>query len=306
MMTFEEWNSTLRATCGHYYGEPGADPCTPSGRFMLSDRHGIDVVDIRCAIRRIHRDRAGIRRDQAEHLFLLVQQQGQTRVTHAGRHETLDPGECLLLDSTAPAELDYDGQAVRFLSAHLPRALCLDGRRAGIETGRKIAATHPLAPNFHRLLSQDGWAAPGESGLGFLSDLVGLAFGAGACQDATRLRDRRHRFALVTSVIDRSLTDPDLSLDQVAATVHMSRRQLQRDFRDNGTSFSAYLHGQRLSYVADHLRSAARLDQRPSISGLAYRAGFGDISHFNRSFRARFGLAPRDFLQDAVRRLKPH
>lgn len=306
MMTFEEWNSTLRATCGHYYGEPGTAPTAPSASFALHSRHGVDVADIRCSINRIHRDRAGIRRDDAEHLFLLVQQSGQTRVTHSSHVETLGPGDCLLLDSTAPADLDYGCQSVRFLSAHLPRAQCLEGRRAAFATGRKIAANHPLAPNFHRLLSSDGWAAPGESGLGFLSDLVALAFGGADNNDATRIRDRKGRFAFVTSVIDRNLTNPDLSIDGVAAQVHMSRRQLQRDFRDNGTSFSAYLQCQRLKYVAEHLRAAARLDQSPSISDLAYGAGFGDISHFNRSFRARYGLAPRDFLQDTAMRLQPH
>jgi AraC family transcriptional regulator, positive regulator of tynA and feaB len=31
------------------------------------------------------------------------------------------------------------------------------------------------------------------------------------------------------------------------------------------------------------------------ISDVAFRWGFGDISHFNRSFRQRFGFSPREY-----------
>jgi AraC-like DNA-binding protein len=31
-----------------------------------------------------------------------------------------------------------------------------------------------------------------------------------------------------------------------------------------------------------------------SITDIAYLAGFGDLSHFNRSFRQRYGATPRE------------
>jgi AraC-like DNA-binding protein len=31
-----------------------------------------------------------------------------------------------------------------------------------------------------------------------------------------------------------------------------------------------------------------------SISALAFEAGFGDLSYFNRTFRRRFGMTPSD------------
>lgn len=305
MIGFEEWNSRLRSNCGHYYGEPSATNPPNVGRFEVTNRHGIDVVDIRCTIRRIHRDRTGIRRDDAEHLFLLVQKRGETRVTHCGREERLTPGEYMLLDSTVPAELAYDDRSVEFLSAHLPRTLCLEGQQDRVRTGHKIAASHPLIPNFRRLLTSDVWDTPNETGIDFLKDLIGMAFGqAGPCSDAARIKDRRHRYGYVISMIDQHLTDADLTLDRLSSMVHLSRRQLQREFSNHGTSFSAYLRCKRLKYVAEHLRAAARLRQVPNISGLAYRAGFGDLSHFNRSFRQRYGAAPREFLNETERRLR--
>ena len=306
-MNFEEWNHHLRSNCGHYYGEPGKARLTAGCLFRMHDRHGVEVAEIGCAIDRIERTPMGIRRDDAEHIFLLLQQSGTTRVTHNGHEEVLAPGDCILLDSTLPAKLGYEGRPAAFLSAHLPRGLCLEGRSQPLATGRKIPNGHPLRASFQSLMALEPNAAAKQYAPDFLIDLVGLAFGGeSAAMDAMRVRDRHHRFKFIASAIDRSLTDPDLTLDWLVTQVHMSRRQLQREFRDHGTSFTSYLQCQRLKFVAEQLRQAARLRQSPSISDLAYRSGFGDISHFNRAFRHRYGTAPRAFLKEAGERLRPH
>ena len=38
-----------------------------------------------------------------------------------------------------------------------------------------------------------------------------------------------------------------------------------------------------------------------TISTIAYEAGFGDLSHFNRAFRRRYGQAPSDVRATAGR-----
>jgi AraC-like DNA-binding protein len=38
------------------------------------------------------------------------------------------------------------------------------------------------------------------------------------------------------------------------------------------------------------------------ISAIAYEAGFGDLSHFNRSFRRRYGVPPSEVSIGASRR----
>ncbi|MFV0386603.1 helix-turn-helix domain-containing protein [Paracoccus sp. (in: a-proteobacteria)] len=304
MLSFEEWDHRLRSNCGHYYSQPGKARRSATGQFRMHRRHGVEIAEIGCAIDRIERTRRGIGRDDAEHIFLLLQQCGTTRVTHCGRHEILGPGECILLDSTAPGELGFDGQDVAFLSAHLPRALCLEGRPKPLCAGRKIDRTHPLCASFQSLVSPVT-APAAEYSPDFIGDLVGLAFGDdNAGLDAMRVRRREHRYGLILSVIDRHLTDPALTLDWLAVQVHMSRRQVQREFHEHDTCFSAHLCARRLKFVAEHLRQAARLQQNPSISDLAYRSGFGDISHFNHMFRQRYGMSPRAFQEETARRLK--
>lgn len=38
--------------------------------------------------------------------------------------------------------------------------------------------------------------------------------------------------------------------------------------------------------------------QHLTVSSIAYEAGFGDLSHFNRCFRRHYGLTPREVRGD--------
>ncbi|MFY2823819.1 helix-turn-helix domain-containing protein [Ruegeria sp. MALMAid1280] len=307
MMCFDEWTHHLKSNCGHYDSRPSDRPAATIGRFRMHDRDGLDVAEIDCAIDRIERTRTGIRRDEAEHIFLLYQRSGTTGVIHNGQEQVLAVGESILLDSTLPATLEFGGEKAGFLSAHLPRAICLRDAARLPTVGRKIDAGHPLSGSFQSLLMPSGGATLTQNLPDFLFDLVALAFAAPeTATDATRIRDRHHRFGFVRSIIDRNLTNPALTLDWLASEVHMSRRQVQREFQENGTSFTLFLQTRRLKHVAAHLRLAARLQRRPSISGLAYGAGFGDLSHFNHAFRSRYGMSPRSFLRDTETRLRRH
>jgi len=69
----------------------------------------------------------------------------------------------------------------------------------------------------------------------------------------------------------------------------MSVRYLHRLLEPTGKSFSEHLLGYRLERAAGLLRDPA-CDLR--IAEIAYRCGFRDISHFNRSFRRGFGDTP--------------
>lgn len=53
------------------------------------------------------------------------------------------------------------------------------------------------------------------------------------------------------------------------------------------------------------IQHAVRLlnNEEDSIATIAYESGFGNLSHFNRTFKAITGITPRDFLKQSVFRL---
>ena len=71
----------------------------------------------------------------------------------------------------------------------------------------------------------------------------------------------------------------------VANRHQVSARYVQTLFEADGTTFTGYVRDQRLAYAHHMLSNAAFAGH--SVSAIAFDAGFGDLSHFNRDFRRR-------------------
>ncbi|MGH8575886.1 MAG: helix-turn-helix domain-containing protein [Gammaproteobacteria bacterium] len=83
----------------------------------------------------------------------------------------------------------------------------------------------------------------------------------------------------------------DLRLDDLAMACHMSSSHFSRTFKkEHGTSFSRYLLRYRLERACEFLATA-----EASVKQAALAAGFHDCSYFDRAFRQRYGMTPRDY-----------
>lgn len=125
-----------------------------------------------------------------------------------------------------------------------------------------------------------------------LVDLVAAALGPTA--EGREIIENRglkaaRRYAIL-SAIARQADNPALDVDKVARQHGISRRSLQRLLEETGKSFTEHLVERRLESAYAMLG-----DQRCShlrIIDVAFAAGFGDVSHFNRLFQRRFGETP--------------
>jgi len=102
---------------------------------------------------------------------------------------------------------------------------------------------------------------------------------------------RAGRLNAIKAYVQAHLDVHTLSVTDAASHAHLSPRQVQRLFETEGMTFSAYVLQERLQKVYGEL-----IDPRccRGVSDIAYDAGFGDISHFNRAFRRRFGASPTE------------
>lgn len=166
-----------------------------------------------------------------------------------------------------------------------------------------MPATKPgaaLVAGYARLLladaSLDGAAArlAGDH----LYQLAALVLGRG--------EDRMHvlpgiggaRLALVKQDVAQNLTDPELDIAAVARRQGITPRYIQRLFEREGTTFGEFLRDARL----DLARAALEAGNSSTISAIAFDCGFGDLSHFNKAFRQRFGATPSDIRAAALLR----
>ncbi|WP_424987497.1 helix-turn-helix domain-containing protein [Microbulbifer sp. S227A] len=296
MMCLDEWDETILTNCGRFHTEPRRGAHKQIGNFVKRARLGVDIAEIDCTIEHIQRSRLGIRRDDREYMFLLYQKTGETAVLHNQREEVLKSGECLLLDSTKTATMGFSGQHASFFSVHLPRGLFLDERGFFPAAGRKIGGGHALHGSLNTVLFSDDAQGEGDFSADYLFDFIRMIFGTeSGTVEASRFRNRDDLFRYVQDRIDRKLTDASFTIDCLARDVGRSRRQLQRDFCDNGTSFTRQVQQRRLMFVRSRLERNVRLGMRTPISEIAFQSGFNDLSHFNRLFRKHHGLSPREF-----------
>jgi len=80
----------------------------------------------------------------------------------------------------------------------------------------------------------------------------------------------------------------NLSLEEYARLCHRSLSSFKREFALHfEVSPAKWLLPRRLDYSADLLRNSAM-----NVTEVAFDSGFEDVSHFSRTFKARFGVPP--------------
>jgi AraC-like DNA-binding protein len=125
-------------------------------------------------------------------------------------------------------------------------------------------------------------------------DLAALALGATG--DVAKVAEshgvRAARLRAIKADILKALGDQDLTVTAVATRHGVTPRYVQMLFEGEGTTFSRFLLHQRLAR-AHHMLCDPRFAER-TVSTIAFEAGFGDLSHFNRDFRRRYGESPSD------------
>jgi AraC-like DNA-binding protein len=213
-----------------------------------------------------------------------------------GRETLIRPNEFYIVDSTEPYDLDYRSD-VEIFSFRIPKRqlqpLLGDAERTAI----RVSTETPLgmlAVNFLQSIIRlpDNIPATARPSVArMMTELVALSLGANV--DAMQKGEEAISNALLVSIlrfIDENLHKPTLSVETVCLKFRISPRYLHRLFESSEMTFGELVRNRRLERCASELSCGP---QRP-ISAIALSWGFNDISHFNHSFRRRFGVSPRE------------
>ena len=122
-------------------------------------------------------------------------------------------------------------------------------------------------------------------------DLIALAIGATG-EGREIANQRGVRAARIEAIKADLIQNAVLNLDQLAARQGISPRYVQMLFEEAGTTFSDFALERRLDAARSMLTSPRYATW--SITSIAFEAGFGDLSHFNRRFKRRYLMTPSD------------
>jgi AraC-like DNA-binding protein len=243
----------------------------------------------------VRRTRERIARSRYSTYFLLQLREGTARLSQYGRESMLKTGDCVLIDCTAPYEMDClsttRSVALRFpqewLRNWIPAPESLAARPFKSTVGWGAALSAALAA-----LDTDGvesLALPDAAVAEHIAALLALAAGpeARAASPGDKLYNR-----LLGTMRERA-DETDLTPVCVAEAHGISTRYLHYMFGEAGTTFGVELMRVRLER-AHRLLSDKRFDALP-IGEVAARCGFVAPSHFARRFRQTFGVVPTEF-----------
>jgi AraC-like DNA-binding protein len=238
----------------------------------------------------------GIVAHDNDDFFFFINETGASTVAQKGREITLRAGQATMISCAEPGALLRQRRG-RASLVRVPRKSLLP-----LVPQAEDALARPLACD-RTILNLIGLYTaslydpqPGETpelhqlAQSHIRDLVALA--AGASPANARDGFAAARLYAVKQSIAQNADRHDLRASEIAALHGLSERSMQRLFERSGESFSRYLLEQRLQRAWRMLGN--RLGAPPSISDVAYDCGFGDLSHFNRVFRRRFGMAPSE------------
>jgi AraC-like DNA-binding protein len=128
-----------------------------------------------------------------------------------------------------------------------------------------------------------------------LVDLLTVALAARLDRREAVPPDSRQR-ALVLRIhafLEEQLADPELSPRVIAAAHFISVRYLHKLFETQGTTVVAWIRQRRLDRCRRDLLDPGL--QTLPVSAIGARWGFIDAVHFNRVFRAAYGIPPGEY-----------
>jgi AraC-like DNA-binding protein len=231
----------------------------------------------------------------------------QWAASQLGRNPVFDPGEGVLMSNADVGSLTLASQC-RFTTFCVPRAaiarLVPD---LGAAFVRRIpagnAALKLLVSYLASALDTEALTTPELQQLAVthVYDLLAVALGAtrDAAAVATGRGVRAARLRAAKAFVTQHLARHDLSAAPVAAHLGVTPRYVHMLFETEAASFSEFVLAQRLDR-AHHMLTDPRCIGHP-ISAIAFDAGFCDLSHFNRTFRRRFGGTPSEMRARARR-----
>ena len=108
--------------------------------------------------------------------------------------------------------------------------------------------------------------------------------------DYLREFDKQDIVSQIRASIIEYLPSGTPSQEDVANSVHMSTRSMQRKLNEKGTSFKTIVETIRKELAETYLKEGAR-----SIGEVTYLLGFSEPSNFSRSFKKWTGMTPIDY-----------
>jgi AraC family transcriptional regulator, positive regulator of tynA and feaB len=248
---------------------------------------------------KIFRSSAEISNANLPFYFLNIQKRGAAIVKQQANTISMHASTFSLVDATLPFSMelseDFEQISVKIpkarLDALLPQAINVLAK--SVDASQGMAMT---VQNAFQVLARNSSIDSHANQLAIDHALTLAAYALNKLQ-ASDFADKDKYAAVRAQAMDYiqlNLDDPDLCPQSIARALKLSSRYIQFAFAAEKTTLMHWILEQRLTRCRADLKQRAYGTQ-PFIAQIAFKHGFNDLSHFNRSFKARFGITPSQY-----------
>jgi len=268
-----------------------------SGKIACADYGGLRFATFTSTPHRIVRRPSHIGRSSSPHYLVSLQRSGIGHLQQANQSCELRAGDIGIVDGARPFSVLFP-QTVDRAIAVIPSAM-LHGRAPWLRDRpigrmRHDPDLHPMLRMTIERLTSPNLRTADEAELlaDNLCNLVALL----TAHQSAELRSAEERLSDIERMlafIRRHLGDPNLSPQTLAKYLNVSVRTVHKRFEAAELSFGRTLLELRLDEARRALSDPRQASY--SVTQIAYGVGFNDLSHFTKTFRARFGTPPRHY-----------
>ena len=230
--------------------------------------------------------------------LIKFQLKGNCSTKHYGREARLAPGDFIICSSSEPYQLefktDYQQAVFAMPQVALQEMFQTPDDYLGLRMGNEEPTNGMLAQFVYSLSQRMDQLNPEalQSMEANLLDLLitSLKNQKGSHKKIIESSPEQH-LKRIKRMINMHIKDFRLGVDFIAQTENISKRYLHMLFKSQNISVSRYIQQLRLEGCYKNLTNSEF--DNISISNIALEWGFGDLSHFNRCFKAQYSHTPR-------------
>jgi AraC-like DNA-binding protein len=268
------------------------------GRIEANSVGELHIARVQSSAQTVSRTKALANQSDQAFVLMSLQLRGHTVISQDGCVADLSPGCLGFYDTTRPYTLELP-QDFDQLVLYIPHQTLERLAPAGLDqVGKTLSATNPYAQALMAISPQ--LLGPTATRLSSATlELMALAIES--------LQQEPHNQATYSSALSfcsealfwranefiaNHLHEVELSPASIACALHVSLRRLQEVFQANNKTVNQSIWQSRLNFARSLL--LASNGRREAISHIAAKAGFRDVSHFNRRFKAHFFVTPSE------------
>ena len=311
----ESWSSVSEHDVGAYdtwidklKAAQGSDWCPgrrPSGPFRAALRHKVigelNVIESRCDPCSGFRSKDHAAQHEEPSVILLSYLEGGEHIEFGGQRFTLSAGDTFVWDSSQATRFEvYEplhkvalAMPTRLLSHDVVSTLRSVSRKFDVSSGSRF-----LLNNLIRGVADRDFDDADIEADTILDAVNTFVLGAARVEGRPDKSLRQQQQREIIRYIEQHLTDPALSVGQIAEVHRISKRYLHWLFREESMTVNEFIILRRLQSCREELINpeVAHLH----VSQIAYAWGFANQSHFSKRYRAQFGESPTETRNKAI------